>query len=382
MTKSNKFKASICNLAQHYSLADKAVLKGLNDLNAAIANEQLAFFKNKANSSGSVWGRASVLPIFGRIFDPILTEIAAKSSYVTNELEGNNILLPLANSLKTVEDYKTLSGRFMTAAIMFDEIILLHPEKLQELIRSGESLNVIAELLREIYLTIQQARITWCKFCFRRAITNFKYCHIHFSKNVSSQDTIYRKAKRIFQSIDSVHQRSRESHRIQRIYGGENVLLMADNSPPRAIYPTDAGMRLPEHIVNSVENTLNLPWLKISDGWNAAIDECSEIRKRFTNSTDEFSSWPEFVSALFSAIDEPIETTIHPLWVLYIIKDAETWFIAESRLLDKRMRGTRNKALELYNLETAIADIAVQLNVSQKHVKQILQDQLKNSSGG
>ena len=283
-------------------------------------------------------------------------------------------MLPLADRLSTPDDCLTFANKFEDAAIGFESIIYLYPEELHELIRNGESLKVIGEILRLIHLAIQPVEMTWCKVCFRRAISNLDYCKIHYSSSESLQDTANKKGNRVFQLMDGQLKIEWERHRLQRRFGGENVILLPDNSSPRATYPTDACLMVPEHLLTSFNETICRPWSEVSSAWDAAIDLCPEIRKRFDASAESFPSWNDFVASLFESLQEPIETTRHPLWVLYILRDAEAWFVAESKYSDRRKKGTPQRIVDLIKEGRSIPEIALELGITKKYISQILRE--------
>lgn len=242
---------------------------------------------------------------------------------------------------------------------------------------NGESLKVIAEILQIIISTIRTDRITWCKFCFRRADANSGYCRIHRSTTLSEQDTFYRKANRIYKSLDSAAIELREKHRSRRNFGSESFLLMSEKSPPNGIYPGETWLPISKEMMVVVDAVINTPWPEIASDWNDVLSSFPEINQRFTQPAETFASWSDFVSALFHAIEEPIETTRHPVWVIDILKDAEAWFEAERKNSDRRTNGTRSTVLALAQQGASVAEIATRLGSTEKYISEIL----RNSGG-
>lgn len=371
-SKGERFKAATVDLKNQFRLADPIILQGVDDFVSAIARDELAFAKK--GRGDKVFGRRSIIPIFCDLFDPLLAQLKSQSPRFHAELEINDISLPLANSLTSPNDCNFYAFKFRNSASQFDYLGENGNEPREEIIRDGESLKVIAEILQIIISTIQTDRITWCKFCFRRAEANSDYCRIHRSTTSSPQDTLYRKANRIYKSLDSAAINMRAKHRSRRNFGGESFLLMQDKSSAKTIYPGETWLTASKEMMVVVDAVINRPWPEIAPEWNNAISSFPEVNQRFTQPAETFASWDEFVSALFHALEEPIETTRHPIWVVDILKDAETWFVSERKYSDKRKSGTRSKVLALAQQGASAAEIATQLGSTKKYIAEILRN--------
>lgn len=374
-SKGDRFKTATVDLKKRFRLADPIILQGIDDFVSVIAREELAF--SWKGRGGIAYGRRSIISIFCDLFDPLLTQLKSQSSRLSSELEFNDISLPLANRLTSLDDCNFLAFKFRNSAAHCDYLGEHSNGPRGEIIRNGESLNVIAEILQIIISTIRTDRITWCKFCFRRAEANSDYCRIHRSTTSSPQDTLYRKANRIYKSLDSAAMKMRAKHRSLRSFGGESFLLMPNKSPAKIIYLGETWLTASKEMMVVVDAVINRPWPEIASDWNDAISSFSEISIRFTQPAETFASWDDFVSALFLALEEPIETTRHPIWVVDILKDAETWFVAERENSDKRKNGTRLKVLALAQQGASAAEIATRLGSTEKYIAEIL----RNSGG-
>lgn len=372
ISKSDKFKTLTIDLKKRFSSVDPHILQGIDIFLSRISNEELAF-ANK-NRSGKVFGRYSVVQNFCDIFDPLLAQLISQCPPIGDELLLNEISLPLANSLYSPDACNILAFKFSNSAAHFDYIAERCHEQNNETLRNGESIKVIAEILQIISSIIRTDEICWCKFCFRRAIANYEYCNIHYSSNEPSQDTSNRRGNRVFKLIDHAILEMRERHRIRRRLGGEGIFLMPDKLPGKVIYPTETWLTMSEDTIAFVEATIKYPWSEVSSDWNRAIYFFPEISKRFIKPAESFANWNDFVASLFLALQETIETTRHPLWVIYIMKDAEAWFVAERKYSDRRRNDTRDKVTVLSQEGYSVADIASKLGLNEKHIAQLLHD--------
>lgn len=374
-SKGERFKAATVDFKKRFRLADPIILQGIDDFVSVIAREELAF--SWKGRGGIVYGRRSIISIFCDLFDPLLAQLKSQSPRLSAELEFNDISLPLANRLTSLDDCNFYAFKFRSSTAHFDYLGEHSSEPRGEIIRNGESLNAIAEILQIIISTIQTDRITWCKFCFRRANVNSDYCQTHHLRKSSPEDTNYRIANRVYKSLDNAAIKMREKHRSRRRYCGESFLLMADKSPAKNIELGETYLIISEEMMATVEAVRKRPWTEIAPDWNDAICLLPEISQRFTQPAETFASWDDFVSALFHALEEPIETTRHPVWVIDILKDAETWLTAERENSDRRTNGTRSKVLALAQQGASDAEIATQLGSTKKYIAEIL----RNSGG-
>jgi hypothetical protein len=378
MTKGDKFKELTVDLKKRFRLADPSILHGIDNFLSLIARQELAFAKN--NRSGVVYGRYSVMQNFCNIFNPLLIQLISQSRLIDDELKFNDISLPLVKELISSDQCNLYAFKFRNAAAHFDCLAERSHDQNTEFIRCGESLKLIAEILQIILSLIRTESFTWCKFCFRRAVVNFEYCKIHYSTNETIQDTNYRKANRTYKSLDSAVIQMWAKHRSLRSVGEESFLLVADNSPPKEIYQNETALPMSEEKITFVSDTITKSWSEMSSEWNAIIYCFPEISKRFTQSAETYTSWDDFVSALFQALEEPIETTRHPLWAINILKDAEAWFAAEVKFSDRRQNDTLDKVAGLYQNGYSEYEIASKLNLTTKHILQLVREIKKNHS--
>ena len=372
MSQSEKFKTSTIDLKKRYTLADPIILQGIDNFLSLVAHQKLAFAKN--NRSGKIFGRYSVVQSFCDIFDPLLVKLASQSAYVRDELLLNNISLPLTNILTTPDECNLYAFKFNNSAAHFDYLAERSHVQNNEITHNGESFKIIAEILYSIFSAIRTNKITWCKFCFRRSKIDSEYCQIHFPSKKSVQDTSYNKADRIFKSLDDAVIQMWARHRSRRKAGGDSFLLMANNAPPNGIYLNETAFFMSEETIAFVSDTIKKPWSEISSEWNNVIYIFPEISKKFIKPAQSFSTWEDFVSALFQVLQEPIETTRHPLWIINILKDAEVWFAAEGKFSDRRKNDTRDKVSELSQKGHSVDEIASELNLTPKYIAQLLRD--------
>lgn len=372
MTKSDKFKALTVDLKKRFRLADPSILQGVDNFLSLISPQELAFAKN--NRSGIVFGRYSVIQNFCDIFDPLLTQLKSQNLLIDDELKLNDISLPLGKELISSDHCNLYAFKFRNSAANFDYLAERSHDQNIEFIRNGESLKIIAEILQIILSIIRTEELSWCKFCFRRAVANFEYCNIHYSTKEAIQDTNYRKANRIYKSLNSEVMTMRDKHRSLRRAGDESFLLIAENFLPNEIYPNVTVIPMPEEKIAFVSDTINKPWSEMFSEWDEVIYYFPQISKRFTQSAEAFTSWDDFVSALFLVLQEPIETTRHPLWIINILKDAEAWFEGERKFSDKRKSDTRGKVEELSQKGYSVDEIAYKLNLTTKYISQLRRD--------
>lgn len=380
MNKSMIFKESLSEIAQRFPNADPKVLIELDKFATAVSHSKIAFADK--NASGRIWDRISVLQSFHEVFDPILIGLAPYGSDNWEALSFNQIELPssealltksLNDQLNTIEHCIIFAKKIEGAVDTLEDQFTFQPHKTLELRTTGESLLAISAVLRAIYQSLQPKKIRWCKACFRRAHQELDYCNLHYSsRDSSSQDTANKKAKRIAKSIEASLFEKWERHRARRRLAGDNIILFSTNEPVIEFEQTAVYMKVPDQAIQLVNATRDIPWSEIAFMWDAVIDSSEEVRKLFILPAKNYPDWDAFVKALFSSLNDIVENTRHPLWVLYIIGEAEEWFKLEIKMSDRRKNNTKEKVVEMHLHGKSIDEIAILLGIGEKYVKKLL----------
>lgn len=362
-----------------YTYASPEILRAVEALLLVIAAEDVAVASK--NRGGYVFGRVNVITRFCEIFNPVMRELAPYQSDPWYELMGNQIGIPF-ESAAILENGVYISSRLENAAEDLSRLVENKPWQLLELRRSGESLRVVASLIRGILANIQTQHLFWCKACFRRSARSDGYCKLHEPPNVnyeqsmkSSQDTKNKKAKRTFESLDSELVAKWERHRCRRRAGGEDILLITDHLPIPLPHPDETYLMVPKDLFDIVDKTLTQPWVEVANLWNSILDCVSLVRAKFKTPAENYTDWDKFVAALLSALQDPIEETRHPLWILYILGEADDWFGAEPKMADRRLSNNKKKIMEMKNEGKTPSEIADALNLGKKYIVRILKEE-------
>lgn len=376
---SEKLKTYMSWILSYYKYASPKISQAVRELLRVIGEDDVAVALK--NRGGYVFGRVNVITKFCEIFNPVMSELAPYQSYLWYGLMGNQIVIPFesATILKIGVD---ISSRLENAAEDLSRDFESKPCQFLELRCGGESLRVVASMIRGILQNIQTHHLFWCKACFRRSAISNGYCKLHEPPNVnyeqsmkSSQDTKNKKAMRTFKLLDLELVEKWERHRCRRRVGGEDILLISYHLPIPLPQPDEAYLMVPKDLSDIVDKTLTQPWVEVASLWNSILDCVSLVRAKFKTPAENYSDWDEFVTALLSVLQDPIEETRHPLWIFYILGEAEDWFEAESKMADRRLSNKKKKIIEMKNEGKTPSEIADAINIGKKYIVKILKEE-------
>jgi len=288
--------------------------------------------------------RQSIVSKLCEAIDPPLFTLTRQHPQLLDWLEQANIQLPLKQYLSTY-DCAPVANNFCTAAHILDESIEDDLNNIH-IISAGESLRLIADVLYSINSQLPQEEICWCGVCFRRAQNHSDYCSFH---NPSTEDTNYRTGLRLRKQLGESEITQWNLYRASRSLLGENTLIFSgeENIPDR-ISSQETGIRVSSEYRKMIEITRSKSWNEAAQFWEQILVHTPHVQELLAGHTETCKNWEEYAALIHKKLDDPVENTNNPLWVLRIIAMAERWFCAKSRLSDRRRSGTEDAILSLF----------------------------------
>jgi hypothetical protein len=354
-----------------------------------IENKIIAFTKESLSYSRHViFGRTPVITILCDALEPVIVKLYPELSVGFFMLSKSGIW-PFRDALMLMD--KDLGEKAKRLKLQIDAYETIFTEDLncdsrsklgREIIKAGETMELLSATMSSINNCIPaESDINWCHFCFRRAVDNSDYCHLHHSGN---DDTGYRRGQKVFNNLSNdTWAMMRRFRALRLLINDEASFIISD-----PIY-SDIGSELgsSDPILNSyivlgshdqelIALTLKGNWSKVKSMWIKGIHEQFPL-VAFSLRTIDFDcakSWEDFVSLILKGIQEEKESVTHPYWVLRILIMAEAWLESEQKSGDKRLTNSRNRIYELADAGVKQAEIARTLGVKPSYVSRKLKE--------
>ena len=95
-------------------------------------------------------------------------------------------------------------------------------------------------------------------------------------------------------------------------------------------------------------------------------------RALFNNNPQSYNSWTEFVQALYAALENKHEHTRHPLWIIYMLAEADVWLKYEAAEKDRRTTDSSESIERLHAAgQTRSTEIAKLIGKSRQYVTKV-----------
>jgi len=354
--------------------ATKAIFCFLESLQG---NRKLAISSGELSGKNNhiVFGRALVMNVFIDNIEPALKLIFPCGSFGYT-IFRNSDLWPIRESFLNPE--YTLHERIKSlkfpidayANILSGAEVLSDASSDDEMEIAVETCQMLWEVLSVICNCTSSLQVNWCKYCFRRAEQNLLVCRMHMP---SSDDTEYKKAKRISGKFKSDYKKKFKRYQQLRLLIGDNPDFLIN--PNEFFVSTDVNFMVTNiHDYYFCMQTQKEGWEKSHNSWLKKIDKefphvARVIEQKGSN---DAASWSEFVDCLFLGIKEPVEKNIHPFWVMRILEISEIYFSYEDAFGDTRKSDTAKKILELYNSGKKQSEIVKIVGVNKQRVSRVI----------
>lgn len=356
-------------ISKNHKRAAPPIVGAINQLIQFIESHEIAIAD--WNRSGSVGNRKSILQYIGEVFGPPLDEITPIGSLALITLDRGGTPPPLIDHLKSKKNLPKIAGNLKLAAQIIEDNFNSPSNDWSAMVRTGESLSAVAEILYAIWDTLPSETLQWCSRCFRRAHKNSKYCDLHTPKNIAVHDTAYRHSKKIWRYLPSDVLIAWEEYKAKRTALDESFELICD--PEDLSVSPHSKYFIAPLIKNMVDRTQQLPWCQASSDWECLLVGFHHIQQLLNRKPSEFNNWNDFSTYILGALNDRNEDSRHPFWILNILFCAEDWLKYEQGNLDGRITDTGRVVVDLF--QTGVTDpkeLAKRVGISKQVIYRIL----------
>jgi hypothetical protein len=317
-----------------------AILDAMDELIRLVQEHKIAIADG--NSSGSLWGRKSILEHIGKLFDPPLKELIPYGKLAWATLDRHGTGLPLAPHLQSKDSCLRIANSLKMAAQVLEEYFNPSTDDWKLVVCWSEGLHAVAEIMEALYIVLPKVRLRWCHSCFRRTHGNNKYCSLHTPGRSTAQDTSHRKGKKLHAALPTEIVQFWKSYRATRSTLGESVQPISCANDLSTTLPVDARIiTVHTEVHQLVTCTEKLKWQRASAHWEILLSSDFPAASCLLHRRPaEFQDWNGFAGHILAALEDTHEQTRHPLWILNILACAEDWLTAELTNADKRKTGT------------------------------------------
>lgn len=348
----DNFANEICYLNKNYTFADLNFQKGVvtfsNSLkkrysvSKSLRNDNgVKDSKNFGNSLVKKWVidlfLSTIFNLFPQHFQNhslVLVEFAFENiDFDSKDFLHLNNLFEVAEKLKKVES--ELESNYVNSGLLHENIKI-----------EAATVGLVASIIYKLNQQLSKNELRWCDCCWRRSYKNLKYCSVHKPHSKGSNNNnifgknIFNKICLRFGLIDSKtyldESRSEilpehDFRRLQifrKIFDEklnlifiENAINIDETATSNTIY-----IKLQLTTKNLIDSTLKYDWCNISDQWRVEMqNEFPQISKLLNKNANHFEKFEDFIIYVRAALNEKVETCIHPFWFLCELVMAETF---------------------------------------------------------
>jgi len=235
---------------------------------------------------------------------------------------------------------------------------------------TGNTLRFLLEVLTVIYQCIpEKKQIEWCDNCFRRKAVREKYCIYHQSKN----DTEYKRSRRVINS-QGKEKSLFEWYRVQRNLLGNEPIFFNENISNYSDLTQINGLIISAEAFQIVSDTLvDEEWHNVGQYWVEYVRSLPNVLQLVDSyEFTQAKNWTEFVSIIYSCLGESIEQSIHPIWVISMLENAEEWFFLDKKHGDTRKTNIKDMIICLSEEGMSQSEIKNKLKKSRQRVSKVL----------
>lgn len=370
-------------ISNFFPTANEFIKDSVKDFACEIIQKPLTFTAQPHFENQVIYGRTQALKLFCDFLEPAIDRCYPKNSDGYLILQHAH-LWPFRQQLLCGEGLEKKVHRL--CLILRDEEMSFEAYRIDRsknsfynrtLLNTIESLSLVAAQLTILlsHISTSNDQMRWCELCFRRADNTSKFCPAHNSK---TNNTNYSRAVRVQNCLESgAKNKIRNYQQLRGTLGDAPCFLFSDPAAiDNIVNQGHRGFFLKNDEIEFYLQTWFGNWTIYRRIWIDGIEkdlpslagQLRLARQCYTQS----SSWEQFVSAIFDAIDEHIETSTHPYWVLQIMILANQWFAAENQNSDKRVTGKKAKILQLAAENLPQREIAQQVGVGPSYVSRVL----------
>ena len=350
-----------------------------------IEKKGVAFGMIQQEFGGAIKGQLHTAKILAYYIEPVLAKIFPNNSVISIYFDKYNLDFKFSKDLNDKESYdKTRSSiNKIQKDYVRDSISGL-------VIRSDQDMDslLLLDLVILALSGIAPSKKTerWCKFCFRKSL-----CVMHEILPYAKKGADYRnydRGKKIYKIIPKLVRDLQKSHRDQRILLGEKFAVESEsnshnlNGKEKTIYLSH---KLNSLVTKTIVQGEHEFWSDIAPLWQSYISSSfPNVDMLLNKKASNFLDWIAFTDYVKEALANLNETTTHPLWIIYMLIDAENWiraekFVNEGHVVDKRKSDNLSKILKIYPSETTSqTEIAKRLNLTRQAVSKALNAYLKS----
>jgi hypothetical protein len=361
-----------CRQYFQFSVDDK-ITQAIQDLIDLVKKHEVTI--PHRNHSSPVFNRASILEHVCRVFDPALQEIVPVDSHAWNTLSELGTPLPLSSHLNSSKNLLLLANNLKKSVQVLEDSFEPRTDDWEIMVKRGESLIAVAEILDEIRFSLPVISLRWCEACFRRRRQDRKYCGLHTAGQASGKDTANRKSKNLSKALPPATIVSWKIYRSIRRALGDSIELASYPEDIQESFLIHGGLLMVDPSLKTlVDVTLNLPWSWASPRWEYILrQDFPKIFALIGRGPSEFQDWDEFCTHLLVVLEDLLEESKHPYWLLHIMACAEDWLTSTESKIDGRQTTTKARILKLF--ERGVGDpkeIAKLVGTSKQYVYRVL----------
>lgn len=301
-----------------------------------------------------VFGKVSTGGLVARMLDPALLKIFPKGSLVNAFLKKGKFELPLHEHLSWWHHYRDLASLLKIIGDKYG-IQGSTRDNPAEYKMSCATIGLLLEVVNTLgAFGKPQVNVKWCKFCFRHTscaehetTTNFDT----YDRDYDNYNLGRKNAKMLNEDVRNRWELQRSERRLQ----GEDFKLDRTEKDD------------PYHLAYITQSK---PWDFALPMWEKLLTERYPIVSEMLDlKVESKENWKVFAEDIKAKLSNRDETTKHPLWIMYMLDQAEDWFFVEKN----QGKSTLDKILEIYPSKTTNkSEVARLLNISRMTVDRAL----------
>ena len=371
-----KLTPSTISYEEKLSMARKQiqnVLLGFNDHHYVIKNaaNKLIFellnskiSVGKSNKSGVIFGYKSLTQVFAKTFDDAILEIFPIGSFIHSTLfKDSNVNFPISQYLSNKDSYIDLRSALHSASYEYHLTCMQHDE--HKLFRNNcESLEVLMEVLNVLAaIAPKDKKERWCSICFR-----IHPCSTHRT-NEGDQNYEYDLGRSIRKKLEKGTLSRWKSYRNNRHALGEEFTFFSKLNYTDIIHEHESIILIDEYIHELFIITETENWAFASEYWKSFINENFK-NLNFLPEPSKSTDYNHYHNNVLMILNNRSEKSKNPLWFLYLLEEANDWYLAEQ----KNKLKTIDKILELQKKMLNLSEIATMLGITRSAVSKSLKE--------
>lgn len=343
--------------------ANPLMITAVNNVAGMIRTKGIAFSEYSPGRT-CARGFTPTQELVEELADPAIRKIFPKGSFVDSQFYQLGYPFPLSKYLNYEKvSYQRLVNMINKVGEVYAEICFDRDER-EVFDMTCATLGLISDFISALASVApqlpQREQLKWCSVCFRRYP-----CVKHTSNRLARSTNVTNQHRRdagvkTQKSLPPELWEAKAQRQARRRAVCVGLHSKASSAKTHEIVIGNY-LGIAAEIQELITETLDLEWAEVAPRWQAMMQinfpfVCNKLQAEAV----KFPSWEKFANQIICALDDESEKSTYPLWIIYMLEDAEDWFFAEENLKpDGRKSNSIDLILELYpDKTTNLAEIS------------------------